>query len=479
MFTFFPAPADGETVYSLVSRYHLMSGYPSFRFNTMAMLGVLHGRASNEFPCFLPQLSLAADIPLATVIQSMTPYSYYAPFLPEKLSDLLRECLSNGQTRNLQSTLGTLANRMTPGGFLFSCRHCIKEDVEMYGFPFWHLIHQLTGIVACPRHHEILHAIPRIKSQAILPELIGERDATDMEWRYATLIQSMHSQQNIVPLKDQCLITYGRRLFEMGMLTEKRRIRSRQLRELIANRLKGIKSGGPAFDYLQQQLLKEKYPDCLFYGKNFNHHPLKHLVLIEALFESWSEFISEVTRVDVIQEVPHKMPSKKSSPDHSYKAQCMLRSGQSLRTISKNLAISVATLKIIAGKAGIPVSYRPTKIFSTTERKIWILLLLGIKTSEIAPRFDISVGAVEQILRKHPKISILRKRIRFYQRQRFHRDVILNHMKRNPFDSRKLIRQALGATYMWLYRHDKDWFDKNLPPEIPRTQRYSRSNTKG
>lgn len=479
MFTFFPAPADGETVYSLVSRYHLMSGYPSFRFNTMAMLGVLHGRASNEFPCFLPQLSLAADIPLATVIQSMTPYSYYAPFLPEKLSDLLRECLSNGQTRNLQSTLGTLANRMTPGGFLFSCRHCIKEDVEMYGFPFWHLIHQLTGVVACPFHHEILHATPRIKSQAILPELIAKRDATDAEWRYASLIQTMQSQQTIVPLKEKCLITYKRRLFELGLLTERHRVRFRKLRELIEHRLKDIKSDTPAFNFVKQQLLKAKFPDCLFYGKNLNHHPLKHLVLIEALFESWSEFMKEVNRVDVIEELPNKMPSKKSLPDHSYEAQRMLRAGQSLRTISKSLSISVATLKIIAEEAGIFVSYRPTKIFLAMERKIWILLLLGIKTTEIAPRFDISVGAVEQILRKHPKISILRKRIRLYQRQRFHREAILIHIEQNPFDSRKLIRQALGATYMWLYRHDKDWFDKNLPPEIPRTQRYSRSNTKG
>jgi len=478
-FTFFPAPAEGETPYSLISRYHLMSGHCSFRANTLAMLGVVEGRASNEFPCFLSQLSLAGDIPLTTVIQSMTPYRYYATFLPETLRQLLWDCLATGQTRNIQSSLGAVANRMTPGQLLFSCRHCIKDDIDKYGFPFWHLIHQLTGVVVCPYHHEILHAVPRIKSQAILPEIAIERPATTIEVRYAFLIQNMYNEDSQTFLKQKCLVAYRRRLSEMGLTTALHRIRFQHFRGIIENHLDEVKAENVAFNYLHNQLPKHQFPECLFYQETVNHHPLKHLVIIEALFNSWPEFIAEVNKPYVQQPAPKVMISNhKKSIELTTKAKRLLQSGQSLRAVSKVVGISVTSLKIAAQKAGVYVDCRPSKVFVAIERAIWRLLLIGRKTADIAHKFSISIGAVEQILRKHPKLVELRKKIWFYQRQKHHRDTILVHVDLNPLDTRKLIRQAHGASYIWLYKHDKAWLYNHLPPEVPRSQRYFRTNTK-
>jgi hypothetical protein len=472
-FSFFPSPAEGETTYSWITRYHLMSGHASFRANTMALLGVLHGRASNEFPSFLPQLSVAADMPLSTIIHYMTPYQYYATFLPEKLRQMFREHLSTGQTRNLQSIMGTVANRMTPGQQMYSCRHCIREDIEQYGFPFWHLLHQLTGVVACSRHHELLHAVPRIKSQAMLPKLVIERPSKAMEDRYVSLIQEMHKLQNNMFSKQQCLLAYRRRLCEMEMLTTHHRIRFQQLRELIGSRLKGVEVGVGAFDYLKQQLSNNQFPECLFYQAHVNHHPLKHLVLIDVLFEDWHEFIVEVNKAYVPLEAKPVVISKpKRSIELSHKAQSLLRAGRSLRVVSKVVGISVSTLKILAQRAGILVDCRPSKVFPDIERSILRLLTLGEKTSGIAATFGISVGAVEQVLSKHPELVILRNKIWFHQRRKFHRSAILMHVEHNPSASRKLIRLALSASYIWLYKHDKSWLYEHLPPEIPRSERF-------
>ena len=477
-FSFFPTPAEDETTYSWVSRYHLMAGHRSFRSSTLAMLGVAEGRASNEFPCFLPKLSVAADMPLGTIIHYMTPYRYYATFLPERLQLLLWECLSSGQTHNLQSVLGTVANRITPGQLLFSCRHCIKEDLEGYGFPFWHLAHQLTGVLACHRHHEILHAVPRIKSQAILPVSIIKRPSTNMEWRYASLIQDMSDQINLFS-QQQCLLAYRRRLSDMDMTTTHSCIRFRQLRKLVEQQLKGIKGEARAFGSIRQQLSKSQFPECLFYQTHVNHHPLKHLVLIEALFEDWPEFVVEVSKVDVVEEAPPLIvPKREQSTEISAKAKRLLQLGQSLRKVIKVVGLSVSTLKILAHKAGVFVDCRPSKIFVETERAIWRLLMIGKKTTDIALEFGISVGAVEQVLRKHSELVTLRKRIWLYYLQKFHRKAILKHIDLNPFDSRKLIRQALGASYIWLYKHDKAWLYQHLPPAIPRSQRFKITSAK-
>ena len=98
--------------------------------------------------------------------------------------------------------------------------------------------------------------------------------------------------------------------------------------------------------------------------------------------------------------------------------------------------------------------------------------MLGEKTSDIAFKFGISVGSVEKVLSKHPELVILRKQIWFYQRRKFHRSAILSHMDHNPTVTRKLIGLALGASYIWLYKHDKEWLYVHLPPEIPRSKRF-------
>ena len=473
-FSFFPAPAEGETIYSWLCRYHLMSGHCSFRANTLASLGVSHGRASNEFPSFLPSLSIAAEAPMDIIIRFMTPYNYYASFLPLKRRQLLWECLRKGETGSLQSMLGAVASRLTPGQMLFSCSRCIGEDIECNGFPFWHLDHQLTGVVACSRHREVLHATPRVKSKAILPELAIERPSTCMEGRYASLIRAMLREPSGVLTSLPCIRAYKRRLFEMGMITVQGHIRFRRLRACVDDRLKGVEVGSTVFDGLRTQLLKAQFPECLFYKPHVNHHPLKHLVFVEALFEDWTEFVTEVKRTDIKQEAVSPKPSKaKKSPKLSHKAKYMLRSGKSLRAVSRAVGLSVFKLKDLALSAGIAVDSRPTKIFVDAERAIRRMLTLCERTSDIALKQNVSVGSVEKVLGKYPVLVRIRKHVRFFRRQEFHRSAILRYVECNPLESRQLIRRALGASYIWLYKHDKEWLYQKVPPEIPRSQRFS------
>jgi len=44
-------------------------------------------------------------------------------------------------------------------------------------------------------------------------------------------------------------------------------------------------------------------------------------------------------------------------------------------------------------------------------------------------------------------------------------------MKQHPDCSRKQIREALKKQFIWFYRHDREWLEKNLPPSIPRNSR--------
>jgi len=192
------------------------------------------------------------------------------------------------------------------------------------------------------------------------------------------------------------------------------------------------------------------------------------MVLIECLFENWSDFLNEV-RSDKANIITSHNDIRLIKPKAilSGTARGRLKAGESLRSVSRSEGLSVTTLKILAQQVGITVDCRTSKVFKHIERAIWQQLVLGDKTTDVAPRFNVSVGAVEQILRKHPELVELRKCIWFYQNQRQHRQAISHHIVGNPGVTRKLIRETVGASFMWLYKHDKAWLYEHLPAPKP------------
>ena len=143
----------------------------------------------------------------------------------------------------------------------------------------------------------------------------------------------------------------------------------------------------------------------------------------------------------------------------SNQGKALLVDGYSLRSVSVITGISVSTLKILAQQQSIEIDTRPQKIFKFVERDIWRKLFVGGTCTEIAEDFEISIGAVEQILRKHQYLKPLRKKIWFYKDQSEHRAKLKSYFADNPHQTRKQFRAANNASYMWLYRHDKEWLE--------------------
>ncbi|MFZ3186158.1 MAG: TnsD family Tn7-like transposition protein [Pseudomonas sp.] len=463
-FPFFPSPERGETVYSWVTRYHLLSGHRSFVRHTLPLLGLASGRPANEFPSYLPQLASAAGVDVLHIIRDMTSYKYYGAFLSGFDHELLLASLKTGDTQHLQNRLGCVANRITPGQSIYSCRFCVQADIDRLGFPVWHIEHQLAGVVVCPIHHEHLHATSRLHIQAELPGAEIETESTAVEEKYSVLVLDEFRSPSHGVCRDSCYQAYQVRLRELGLTTSQGRLRERSLRALLNEHLKDVSQGHPVFAYLLSQVQAERFPECLFYANMAFHHPIKHLVLIEALFAGWGQFVEVVNSLgssvtcDPLRE-QGQAPAVVLSPESAD----LLRHGVSLRIVSVQAGTTVTTLKILAQQAGISVNLRPKKITSSIERAIWRKLIVGEKTTDIAPLFCLSVAAVEQILRKHPGLILLRKRVWFFRDRRKHRTALKAYRVQHPDKGRQELRAALGATYCWLYTHDRLWLSSELP----------------
>jgi len=466
--SFFPAPVIGETVYSWLSRYHSWSGHNSFRKHSLAIFDVNEQQAAAEFPGFLKQLSKLSGVDFNWIIQHMTNFKFYKPFLTEGIYQQTINSLHSGDTGALQSKLGIIANRLTSGKQLWCCPACIELDVAKHGFPVWHVEHQITGVISCPIHHMLLTATKKIRSRASLPETAQITFSSEQSDSYSKLIiDELHSKE--VFSSALLLLTYQEGLKRMGLLTDHNQLRLKLLKSLIDENLAGMKN----FVGYQKIIhaLGRQYPECLFYNSKALHHPLKHLVFIRAVFGNWQlfrEFYLNIEKYGVQESSTNKVSSQRNNIQLSKRAKAELERGESLRSVSHMTEVSVSTLKILAQQEGIYVDTRPYKIFMRTERAIWRKLFVGIPCCDIALSFDISTGAVEQILRKHQYLKPLRQKICFYQKQKKHRNELYQHILLNPSHCRNQVRKCCGGAYIWLYRHDKQWLFITLPAKAKR-----------
>ncbi|GIC75622.1 TnsD family Tn7-like transposition protein [Moritella sp. F3] len=472
----FPNSLPDETIFSWICRFHLQAAHSSFRYYTLPMFGINSSRPTNEFPVFLPQLSELSGVSLNELINQMTSLHYYEPFLLEKDYKLAFEALKSGHTASLQSNLGMVANRIASGQYLKYCPQCVVSDNEKYGLAYWHKIHQLIGITVCPIHYCHLNGVRRRSVKVLLPELscmqeigiVEERELSSLIADEFSDISSNLTINNINPL-------YVFQLRELGLQTSTGRVRQKLLKSFLLDKLNALSQFSPAFQRLAVQAQKGQYPECLFYRSDCNHQPLKHLFLIYVLFGSWSNFRQCLPgdAADLDPQIPQKKWMTKSEPQWS-KAIACLKQGESLRTVAEMFSTTVSTLKIKAQQQGIVVNTRPSKVYENIERAIWRKLFIGEKTQDVAAEFDLSVAAIEKVLTKHQELKLLRKRIWYVADFTRHQNQIIHYVQANLNVTRNEIKLARAASYIWLYKHEKEWLYQNIPTEIPRNKRYVR-----
>jgi len=416
--SFFPAPVDGETVYSWLSRYHIWSGHQSFRNHSLAIFDVKQSQAAAEFPRFIKSLSVLSDVKIEWIIEHMTDCHYYQPFLTPNQFQCFCESITQGDTVALQSQLGMVANRLTSGKALWSCPLCIEVDINKYGFPIWHVEHQIVGVISCPIHHQLLSPSAKIRSCAFLPEnsrSVGSSLAID---KYSQLaLDEFGCHESLSTSKIICV--YQDRLKEMGLLTCNNQLRLKLLKSLVRYQLDNVRAF-PGYKHIIEAIFHQ-YPECMFYNTQAFHHPLNPLVLIDALFGSWEQFLTSYRQIDesaLTEGIDSDFHEQRQNIQLSERARSCLNAGDSLRSVSEKFGVSVMTLKILAQQEGIYIDTRPQKIFPAVERAIWRKLFIGMSCTDIAEIFELSIGAIEQILRKHQYLKALRKKIWFVHTQK-------------------------------------------------------------
>lgn len=156
----FPTPYPDELLYSVLCRYHLRSGNPGMATTTRELWGRKGVMKSPHLPNNLDVLTrkLPPDsgITAESLILNNTIYPYVRPTLYRERAEALYAILHFGSAAAARThQKAALSGRKVPlPQTLRYCGACAEEDLRIYGETYWRRLHQLPGVLVCPKHGE-------------------------------------------------------------------------------------------------------------------------------------------------------------------------------------------------------------------------------------------------------------------------------------------------------------------------------------
>ncbi|MBA5760943.1 TniQ family protein [Vibrio sp. 404] len=452
-----------ESAYSIVARTYIASPHQSWKVTNHKLFGSEYVRLNSMLPGHIDDLAKLLNKPSAEVRLCCTGHPLIALGIAKKqvLLEMMRHDV-NGDASNLYHDSRLAASKLSFGNSLKGCPLCLIEDEANYGIGYWHTIHQCHGVCSCPKHNVKLVALTAgdggINHHYILPtpEILGppvtsnpaEQKLSNFVWQ---LKQYLCKQSPIIAMS----ALYKNWLNALGYLTKGGSIRWKRLRADLNNCWGDLfNSTSPS---LPLELSDFKFvPSIVHHDKNV--HYIKHTLLMSFLSQSPKSFFDGPMRDNNPTTTSTKTPLPNSTSVLK-----LLDNGSSMRQTAKQLKCRVGYIKQLALREGRNIERRRQFITSDIERAIWLKAFIGEHRQSIADAFNLSVGAVEAIIQSHYGLAEWRHHLRMAKRKKQEQDKLLDYLVKHPAASRTHIKQDCGA-YMWLYKHDRDWLYKQLPP---------------
>lgn len=489
MLLFLPQPYPDELFYSICARYHAQSGNKSFKDSQNDLFGAKTASAVFDLPnrldAFQNMLNDGTKFTSERIIWEHTLFPLYKPFLPQERAEKIIESMKRSDRGGtIHSQIGIMASTIPVMRYMRYCPKCHQDDEDKYGEPYWHRIHQVSGVMVCPIHKTWLcesdivihspnkHVFYTLQNQ--LTDMSAKKD-DDILWldKYLFIAESafwilnhLISHQNSLNLTKR----YLRFLQQKNLATITGRIKQNDLvQEFIG--------------YYGQPFLKRIYCEIKESQDNWlskmvrkprgTTHPLHHLLLIGFLGIT----AEELFEIDSNLNGPFgKGPWPCLNPAASHYHKNIIRKVSITR--DTKMKVPVGKFECSCGfiysrrgpDQGIQDRYRIGRIQSFGP--VWYQKLLhlslhdNISLRETARRLNVDPKTVKSQLKKL-KVEIgshneaeclqLKDKIRLEW---------LKVIKDNPEKIRSELRKLAYGQYTWLYRHDNEWLKQNQPAPL-------------
>lgn len=473
MLRFFPSSFLDETLYSRMARYHRLAGHNSDRLSLHELLGththVIATALPSRLADFVSNLPSEAGYTVERVIRESTPFSYFTAFMPGERIASAFGAMSGESSSGLKMALGMTASRLGGRNYLRLCPYCKDDDRVTCGQAYWHRLHQLPGVWACPIHRVPLFELDReaveLKRQKLLlpdDSYVDQASAQiavdglqlESVLRISSLTEAVLQQTLPDDLSADIYSAHRNNARDLQLLQQNGRVRVNCLRKVLEGYRTSLPASGEYAD-LQENLLE--WALRLLRKPRGNHvHPLKHILLLDCLRKRPSVTCRQSeSRVDLCSQVVEPQCARVKI-DCENVANLMKSEAATLTSVAASLHISVTTVAVAAARAGFSYSARPKHIFGALRQEAWASLRAGLSPSQVAAKCGISISSVYRLLRMDAELELSYQEKRFVAVREIYRD-------------RYLHSHDDLAAYAWLRRNDPRWLAGQIVKGRPNT----------
>lgn len=474
-----------ETLFSLCSRYHVLSGAFYARTTCYALFGHSQRGSQHDLPSRIDNLAAATHGVLGSatdIILGHTLLPYYLPFKSDAVARDALAAMRGDGIGSLKYRLGLLTSGWGAHHPLRACPDCMEADVRTFGIAYWHLSHQIPGVLVCLRHGGPLLECD-LKANGVgrfLWLLPGSST-----WRQRPT--DTGTPQILRQLAEVCtaIANLPKGFFFVG--PQLASTYESQLMQRFDGRRCGLgKLSAPDFMSFCQPLrripelraLPENEPCAtsqiyrLLDATRCPSHPLRHAVYILHLFGSWPAFLRAYERPTTKLDRPEEgRPKGAKGLPSELQARVIARlkeSGLSPTAVADEFKIDVLTVMTWAVAADIEVHRRPKILKESVIAQISALLMRGVDKVDVAHSVGVSESSVTRVLRLHPELRAQWHVARSERQRESARQRWLAVTRDNPLLGAKAVRLLEPAAYMWLYRNDRAWLEAALQ-SLPKT----------
>ncbi|MCR8661671.1 TnsD family transposase [Pseudomonas carnis] len=424
-----------ETLFSLCSRQHLVMGNLDHATTSTALLGLSEKFIKHDIPCGIATLEQTGFNywgSAESILLHHTIFSVFVPFQNKiKIEDAIIT-IKGDRIDSLKYRLGLVSSGFGAEHPLKACPYCMREDVYAHGIAYWHLPHQYPGVLICPRHQAWLMVSTK-----------SRRWSGRFEWSLPTkdcLIQQAPSQKLWLR---PAFLNLANNVIDLAVIG---RVMSLESCAVAATYRTAVLQGGRSASLLdrieplrrfhlfeslpEDEKSTESFMSQLIRPPRRSIHPLKHLLLIDWLFDDLRSFLkaydAEVARL--VQRVASTTSRK---PD-------------------KQVSLSNAA----APTKNTP---RPKRLKGELKEVLLSKLGKGIPKQTLCEELEISISTINRLLRANPVTNALAIEARNSRELAEHRAQWRYLHNLHPELGVQALRNIIPSIYAWLYRNDKAW----------------------
>lgn len=474
-----------ETLFSLVSRQHLLSGEVVASRTSERFFGGSRAGAQHDVPSRLATFVERTGGRLGGLQEvglHRTLLNFYRAFITSQECTHALECMAGDSVAHLKLRLGILTSRFRAHHPLKACPVCMEEDASSTGWAYWHLQHQYPGVWVCTKHAQpllssTLKATGVQRFQWILPrrhELCDERAASQGDdlsgrlFRLASLIEKLVQRGAREPLPiPQLHRTYRNAMLQRGWLTAAGSLRMNVIAKEFLEHIRPLREVAEFAGLPQSMDEATIMLGRLLRPPRSGTHPLRHIVMIDWLFSDVFDFEQAVREGGLGWEEAGSIstrPAERSVDPRKKELQGLLvDEKRSARAAAKALGIDTQTAVLWAAQLGIPVTRRPKKLSDDVRATAVLALHRGADKREVAQQTGLAVGSITRLLLAEPALHDAWLQVRSEQARQRARAAWSAVLTAAAGQGVKWLRALEPGAYAWLYRHDRVWLDAHKP----------------